>query len=45
MLGECEACAHGEHGMQHPTHPDVCLCCRTVVGEENLKPNPYGILI
>jgi hypothetical protein len=44
-LGECEECANGIHGMQHPKFPNTCLCCRNVVGAENLKPNPYGVLI
>jgi hypothetical protein len=45
MLNECEECVSGVHGMQHPTFENTCLCCREVVGKENLKPNPYGILI
>lgn len=45
MLGECEECKQGIHGMQHPTRPNVCLCCREVVGEQYLKPNPYGVLL
>ena len=41
----CDDCEQGIHGMQHPKLENVCLCCREVVGKENLKPNPYGVLI
>lgn len=45
MLSTCKDCAKGIHGMQHPKFPNTCLCCREVVGEENLLPNPYDVII
>lgn len=40
MLGECEECKEGIHGMQSKRNPNVCMCCFENVGAENLIPNP-----
>ena len=40
-FGACVDCAKGKHGIHHPKHHDMCMCCGAIVGRDNLLANPY----